>query len=39
MPVSICDNVVIGAGAVVTRNIENSGVYAGSPARYMRPLP
>jgi len=39
MPVSICDNVVIGAGAVVTRNIDVSGVYAGSPARYMRPLP
>ena len=39
MPVSICDDVVIGAGAVVTRNIEISGIYAGSPARYMRPLP
>jgi acetyltransferase-like isoleucine patch superfamily enzyme len=33
LPVSICDNVVIGAGAVVTKNIENAGVYVGNPAR------
>ncbi|TMU55050.1 acyltransferase [Flagellimonas algicola] len=32
LPVSICDNVVIGAGAVVTKNIKKSGVYAGNPA-------
>jgi len=33
LPVKICDNVVIGAGSVVTKNIENSGVYLGNPAR------
>lgn len=38
MPVTIADNVVIGAGAVVTRNLEKAGVYAGNPARLMRPL-
>lgn len=32
LPVSICDDVVIGAGSVVTRNIEKPGVYAGNPA-------
>lgn len=32
LPVSICDDVVIGAGSVVTRNIEEPGVYAGNPA-------
>ena len=36
LPVSICDNVVIGAGAVVTKNITNPGVYAGNPARKLR---
>lgn len=36
LPVKICDNVVIGAGSVVTRNIEVSGVYAGNPARLIR---
>ena len=32
LPVSICDNVVIGAGAVVTKNITLPGTYAGNPA-------
>ncbi len=32
LPVSICDNVVIGAGAVVTKNITEAGTYAGNPA-------
>lgn len=36
LPVSICDNVVIGAGAVVTKNITSPGVYAGNPARKLR---
>lgn len=35
LPVSICDNVVIGAGAVVTKNITDPGVYLGNPARKM----
>ncbi len=33
LPVSICDNVVIGAGAVVTRSIIEPGTYVGNPAR------
>ena len=36
LPVQICDDVVIGAGATVTRNIERPGVYAGNPARFIR---
>jgi acetyltransferase-like isoleucine patch superfamily enzyme len=36
LPVSIADDVVIGAGAVVTKNITVSGVYAGNPARKLR---
>lgn len=36
LPVSICDHVVIGAGAVVTKNITVPGIYAGNPARLLR---
>lgn len=39
LPVRICDRVVIGAGAVVTRDIDTPGIYAGNPARLLRPLP
>jgi acetyltransferase-like isoleucine patch superfamily enzyme len=38
LPVSICSDVVIGAGAVVTRDISRPGIYAGNPARLLRPL-
>ncbi len=38
LPVSICNNVVIGAGAVVTKNIIASGIYAGNPAKKIRNL-
>ncbi|MDJ0686508.1 MAG: acyltransferase [Alphaproteobacteria bacterium] len=33
LPVRICDDVVIGAGAVVTNSITEPGVYTGNPAR------
>ena len=38
LPVSICANAVIGAGAVVTRDITESGIYAGNPARLISRL-
>ena len=34
--VSICDNVIIAAGAIVTRNIIDDGVYAGIPAKRIK---
>ena len=36
LPVQICDGCVIGAGAVVTKNITEPGVYVGNPARILR---
>ena len=39
LPVCICDGAVISAGAEVTRDIEQDGVYVGSPARRIRQLP
>lgn len=39
LPVDICDGAVIGAGAVVTRDILEPGIYAGNPARKIRALP
>ena len=39
LPVTICDNVVIGAGAVVTKDITVAGIYAGNPARLLRRIP
>jgi acetyltransferase-like isoleucine patch superfamily enzyme len=36
LPVSICDDVVIGAGAVVTKDIYEPGVYVGNPARLLK---
>ena len=36
LPVDICNNVVIGAGAVVTKNISEPGIYAGNPAKKIR---
>lgn len=38
LPVTICDNVVVGAGSVVTKDITEPGVYAGNPARLIRKL-
>lgn len=36
LPVRICKGAVIGAGAVVTRDILIPGTYAGNPARLLR---
>lgn len=38
LPVRITDNVVIGAGSVVTKDILIPGIYAGNPARLIRKL-
>ena len=38
LPVTICDHVVVGAGAVVTKDINVTGIYAGNPARLLRRL-
>lgn len=35
LPVSICADVVVGAGSVVTSDITRPGVYAGNPARLL----
>lgn len=36
MPVTVCDDVVIGAGSVVTKDITEPGTYVGNPARRLR---
>ncbi|MET4759755.1 acyltransferase [Bradyrhizobium ottawaense] len=36
MPVFIADDVVIGAGSVVTKDIRTPGTYAGNPARLLK---
>jgi acetyltransferase-like isoleucine patch superfamily enzyme len=38
LPITITDNVVVGAGSVVTKDILESGIYAGNPARKLRNL-
>ena len=38
LPVRICNDTVIGAGAVVTKDITKPGIYAGNPARRLRGL-
>ena len=38
LPVEICDDVVIGAGSVVTKNITSPGIYAGNPAIFLRDI-
>lgn len=38
LPVNICSGAVIGAGAVVTKDITEPGIYAGNPASLIRPL-
>ncbi len=36
LPVSIVDHVVVGAGAVVTKDLTEPGIYVGNPARLLR---
>lgn len=36
LPVKICNNVVIGAGSVVTKDITSQGFYFGNPAKKRR---
>lgn len=38
LPVRVCNDVIIGAGAVVTHDITEPGIYAGNPARLIRRL-
>ncbi len=38
LTVTICSNVVIGAGSVVTKDIIKPGIYIGNPARFLREL-
>lgn len=38
LPVTVCSNVVIGAGSVVTKDIEAPGVYVGNPAKLIKTL-
>ena len=36
LPCEICSDVVVGAGAVVTKDITQPGIYAGNPAKFVR---
>ena len=36
LPVKVVDNVVIGAGSVVTKDLLLPGIYAGNPAKLLR---
>ena len=36
LPVRIADDIVVGAGAVVTKDLVKPGIYAGTPARWLR---
>lgn len=38
LPVTIVDNVVIGAGSVVTKDIQTPGFYAGNPVKLLRAI-
>jgi acetyltransferase-like isoleucine patch superfamily enzyme len=38
LPVKVCSDVVIGAGSVVTKDIDIAGIYAGNPARILKKL-
>ena len=36
LPVKVCEGAVIGAGAVVTKDIKVKGIYAGNPAKILK---
>ncbi|MEN8635866.1 acyltransferase [Pseudoalteromonas distincta] len=36
--VTIGSNVVVGAGSIITKNLESNGVYAGVPAKFIKSL-
>jgi len=38
LPVEICEDVVIGAGSVVTKDIKEPGIYAGNPAKLIKAI-
>jgi acetyltransferase-like isoleucine patch superfamily enzyme len=38
LPVYICNNTVVGAGSVVTKDIVDPGIYAGNPAKKINDL-
>lgn len=38
LPVDVCNNVVIGAGSVVTKDIKAPGVYVGNPVKLIKKL-
>jgi acetyltransferase-like isoleucine patch superfamily enzyme len=38
LPVKIADNIVVGAGAVVSKDLLEPGIYAGNPARKIRSI-
>ena len=38
LPVSISNDIVVGAGSVVTKNLSTKGIYAGNPAKLIRRL-
>jgi sugar O-acyltransferase (sialic acid O-acetyltransferase NeuD family) len=37
--ISICDNVVLGMGSVVVKNISETGIYVGNPAKFIKNIP
>jgi len=37
--INICDNVILGAGSVVVKDIEQSGIYVGNPLRRIKGYP
>ena len=38
LPVKICSGTVIGAGSVVTKDINKKGIYVGNPAKFLRSI-